>query len=152
MAGKRGSGCASARVWGGRREAEAAVARGPLCGGRAVPVDPARKERATHRTRRSSAFLSIICHPIVIVGDAVSPLLAGVVAHAVCNYNGIRWADAVLVQRRQKQLFCEPNNGVLDDPELTEMLRRQLNADPKFGAVPIGFGILIVLQITYPCT
>jgi hypothetical protein len=68
------------------------------------------------------------------------------------TYNGIRWANAVLVQRRQQQLFCEPNKGVLDGPELTEMLRRQLNANPKFGAVPFGFGILIVLQITYPCT
>ena len=67
-------------------------------------------------------------------------------------YNGIRWANAVLVQRRQQRLFCEPNNAMLDGPEITEMLRRQLNADSKFGAIPFGFGILIVLQINYPCT
>jgi hypothetical protein len=68
------------------------------------------------------------------------------------TYNGIRWANAVLVQRRQQRLFCEPNNAVFDGPEITEMLRKQLNADPKFGAVPYGFGILIVLQINYPCS
>jgi hypothetical protein len=68
------------------------------------------------------------------------------------TYNGIRWANAVLVQRGQPLLFCEPNNAVLDGPAVTEMLRRQLKADPKFGAVPYGFGILIVLQINYPCT
>jgi hypothetical protein len=68
------------------------------------------------------------------------------------TYNGMRWANAVLVQRRQQQLFCEPNNAVLDGNEVTEMLRKQLNADPKFGVVPFGFGILIVLQINYPCT
>jgi hypothetical protein len=67
------------------------------------------------------------------------------------TYNGIRWANSVLLQRKQQLLFCEPNNVVLDGIQVKEMLRGQLNADPKFGAVPFGFGILIVLQIEFPC-
>jgi len=68
------------------------------------------------------------------------------------TYNGMRWANATLVGRKQQQLFCEPNNVVLTGPQVTEMLRGQLNADPKFGDLPYGFGILIVLQIKFPCT
>ena len=26
------------------------------------------------------------------------------------TYNGMRWANSVLVHRKQQQLFCEPNN------------------------------------------
>src|SRR5262245_22746367 len=52
------------------------------------------------------------------------------------TYNGIRWANAALVQRKQQQLFCEPNNVVLNGPQVTEMLRGQLNADPTFGELP----------------
>jgi hypothetical protein len=66
------------------------------------------------------------------------------------TYNGMRWA--ALVSRKQQQLFCEPSNIVLTGPQVTEMLRVQLNADPKFGDLPYGFGILIVLQIKFPCT
>jgi hypothetical protein len=67
------------------------------------------------------------------------------------TYNGMRWANAVLIDRKQQQLFCEPNNAALTGPQVTEMLRAQLNADPKFGALPFGFGILVVLQIQFPC-
>ena len=67
------------------------------------------------------------------------------------TYNGMRWANSVLMNRKQQQLFCEPSNVVLDGIQVEEMLRRQLSADPKFGAVPFGFGILIVLQIEFPC-
>jgi hypothetical protein len=65
------------------------------------------------------------------------------------TYNGMRWANAALVSRKQLQLFCEPN--VLTGPQITELLRGQLNADPKFGELPFGFGILVVLQIKFPC-
>ena len=68
------------------------------------------------------------------------------------TYNGMRWANSVLVHRKQQQLFCEPNNVVLTGPQVTEMLRSQLHADPKFGDIPFGFGILVVLQIKFPCT
>ena len=68
------------------------------------------------------------------------------------TYNGMRWANAALVARKQPQIFCEPNDVALDGLAVTEMLRRQLNADPKFGEIPFGFGILIVLQIRFPCT
>jgi hypothetical protein len=67
------------------------------------------------------------------------------------TYNGMRWANAVLAGKKQKQLFCEPKNVVLTGPEVTEMLRGQLNADPKFGELPFGFGIFIVLQTAFPC-
>jgi hypothetical protein len=65
--------------------------------------------------------------------------------------NGMRWANAALVSRKQQQLFCEPNNAVLTGPQVTEILRGQMNADPKFGALPFGFGILVILQINFPC-
>lgn len=68
------------------------------------------------------------------------------------TYNGMRWANSALVSRKQQQLFCEPNNAVLTGPQVAEMLRAQLNADPKFGDLPFGFAILIVLQIKFPCT
>ena len=66
------------------------------------------------------------------------------------TYNGIRWANAALVARKQEQLFCEPNNVVLTGLQVTEMLRGQLNADPKFGKLPFGFAVLVVLQIKFP--
>lgn len=68
------------------------------------------------------------------------------------TYNGMRWANAALASRKQRQLFCEPNNVVLTDPQVIEMLRGQLNADPKFGDLPFGFAILVVLQMRFPCT
>jgi hypothetical protein len=55
----------------------------------------------------------------------------------------MRWANSVLAHRKQQQLFCEPNNVALTGPEVTEMLRGQLNADPKFGELPFGFGIVV---------
>ena len=67
------------------------------------------------------------------------------------TYNGMRWANAALVSRKQRQLFCEPNNVVLTGLQVTEMLCGQLNADPKFGELPYGFGILVILQIKFPC-
>jgi hypothetical protein len=67
------------------------------------------------------------------------------------TYNGMRWANSVLVNRKQEQLFCESSKVVLTGSQVTEMLRRQLNADPKFGDLPYGFGILIVLQTKFPC-
>jgi hypothetical protein len=67
------------------------------------------------------------------------------------TYNGARWANAALVSRKQQQLFCEPNNVVLTGAQVTEMLRGQMNADPKFGELPFGFGILVILQIKFPC-
>ena len=67
------------------------------------------------------------------------------------TYNGMRWANSVLVHRKQQELFCEPNNVVLSGPQVTEMLREQLNADPKFGELPFGFGILVVVQSKFPC-
>ena len=68
------------------------------------------------------------------------------------TYNGMRWANAALASRKQRQLFCEPNNVVLTSPQVKEMLRGQLNADPKFGDLPFGFAILVVLQMKFPCT
>ena len=65
------------------------------------------------------------------------------------TYNGMRWANTFLVQRKQEQLFCEPS--VLSGPQVTEMLRKQMSADPKIGGVPFGLAILIVLQINFPC-
>lgn len=58
------------------------------------------------------------------------------------TYSGMRWANSALVSRKQQQLFCEPNNAVLTGPQVAEMLRAQLNADPKFGDLPFGFAIL----------
>ena len=67
------------------------------------------------------------------------------------TYNGMRWANGVLVQRRQQQIFCEPNRAALSGLQVAEMLHEQFKADPKFGDLPFGFGILIVLQIKFPC-
>ena len=67
------------------------------------------------------------------------------------TYNGMRWANAVLAGKKQKQLFCEPENVVLAGPEVTEMLRGQLKANSKFGELPFGFGIFIVVQAAFPC-
>jgi hypothetical protein len=62
------------------------------------------------------------------------------------TYNGMRWANAALVSRKQRQLFCEPNNVVLTGLQVAEMLRGQLNADQKFGELPFGFGNQFSLQ------
>ena len=68
------------------------------------------------------------------------------------TYNGMKWANSALAQRKQQRLYCEPDNAALSGPEVREMLRGQLNADPKFGELPYGFGILVILQIRFPCT
>jgi hypothetical protein len=47
--------------------------------------------------------------------------------------NGMRWANSVLVHRKQQLLFCEPNNVALTGPQVAEMLRSQLNADQSLG-------------------
>ena len=60
----------------------------------------------------------------------------------------MRWANSALASKKQQQLFCEPNNVVLTGPQVTEMLRRQLNTDPKFGDLPFGLAILN-LQIKF---
>ena len=68
------------------------------------------------------------------------------------TYNGMKWANSALAQRKQQRLYCEPDNAALSGPEVREMLREQLNADPKFGELPYGFAILVILQIRFPCT
>lgn len=68
------------------------------------------------------------------------------------TYNGARWANAVLASTKQKQIFCEPNRAALSGPDVTEMLREQFKEDPNFGNLPFGFGIVIILQIKFPCT
>lgn len=67
------------------------------------------------------------------------------------TYNGINWADSVLVYRKQQRLFCAPDNVVLTGPQVIEILRGQLNATPKIGEVPYGLAILFELQSKFPC-
>lgn len=61
------------------------------------------------------------------------------------TYSGMRWANSALVSRKQQQLFCEPNNAVLTGPQVAEMLRAQLNADPSLGTYHLGSPF-------FPCT
>jgi hypothetical protein len=68
------------------------------------------------------------------------------------TYNGINWADSVLVHRKQQRLFCAPDNVVLTGPQVIEILCEQLNATPKIGEVPYGFAILFALQNKFPCS
>ena len=53
------------------------------------------------------------------------------------TYNGINWADSVLVHRKQQRLFCAPDNVVLTGPQVIEMLREQLNATAKARSRPV---------------
>jgi len=66
--------------------------------------------------------------------------------------NGIWWANAVLLYKKQQPLFCPPDDWTpLISPQVIEMVCQQANEIPTLGKMPYGFAILITLQKTYPC-
>jgi hypothetical protein len=65
--------------------------------------------------------------------------------------NGINWANAVLLQRKQQPLYCPPDNFSPTGPEALEMLREITNSNSKLLNIPYGFVLLLALQKKYPC-
>lgn len=65
--------------------------------------------------------------------------------------NGINWANAALIQRKQQPLYCAPDNWSPTGPEALEMLREITNSNPDLLNIPYGFVLLLALQKKYPC-
>ena len=66
--------------------------------------------------------------------------------------NGIWWANAVLIYKKQPPLFCPPDNwAALPGPQVIEMVRRIVNENPELGKLPYGLVIMRTIALTYPC-
>ena len=67
--------------------------------------------------------------------------------------DGIGWANAAIVsERHEPPLYCLPPNLVLTGYQIVDMLRRGMKDNSVVGGVPYGFGILLVVKKTFPCT
>lgn len=65
---------------------------------------------------------------------------------------GLGWANtAVRAQRVQTRFYCPPDSREIAPPELVEILRGALEAEPRLGHQPIGFALLAALQRAFPC-
>jgi hypothetical protein len=65
---------------------------------------------------------------------------------------GLGWANtAVGAQRVQTRFYCPPDSREIAPPELVEILRGALEAEPRLGNQPIGFALLAALQRALPC-
>jgi hypothetical protein len=65
--------------------------------------------------------------------------------------NGINWANAVLLYRKQEPLYCAPDNFTLTGSQVIEMVRELATSKPKLATVPYGFAILLSIQGKYAC-
>jgi hypothetical protein len=65
--------------------------------------------------------------------------------------NGINWANAVLLYRKQEPLYCAPDNFTLTGPQVIEMVRELATSKPRLATVPYGLAILLAIQDKYPC-
>jgi hypothetical protein len=65
---------------------------------------------------------------------------------------GLGWASTALrVQRKEKGLYCLPNNLTIEPQELIDLLRDALWDEPRLGDLPIGLALLATLQRAFPC-
>jgi hypothetical protein len=65
---------------------------------------------------------------------------------------GLGWANTALrAQRVQTRFYCPSGNHEIAPPELVEILRGALEAEPRLGNQPIGFALLTALQRAFPC-
>jgi hypothetical protein len=66
--------------------------------------------------------------------------------------NGFAWANSYLQGvRKDKPLYCEPNNFLPTGSEIVEMMRREAKTKPEAGSYLLGYGILVSLQKRFPC-
>jgi len=54
--------------------------------------------------------------------------------------------------RKEKPLYCQPDNLVLTGPQLLDMLRRDAREVPENGERPFGFAVLAVSLNVFPCS
>ncbi|MBX9773983.1 MAG: hypothetical protein K2Y71_06175 [Xanthobacteraceae bacterium] len=65
---------------------------------------------------------------------------------------GLGWSNTALrAQGKQAHLYCPSNDHETTPPELIDILRGALEAEPRLRDQPIGFALLIALQRTFPC-
>jgi hypothetical protein len=66
--------------------------------------------------------------------------------------NGFGWANSDLVTRRNEPpLYCVPEKFLFTGSQILDMLRRGAKEDEIVANAPYGFGILLVMEKTFPC-
>jgi hypothetical protein len=73
------------------------------------------------------------------------------IIHADLIQRGIAVANRALVLNNQTPLYCPPPTLVLTGEQILDMLRRQAQESPPFGALSTDNGILSVLRRTFRC-
>jgi hypothetical protein len=64
---------------------------------------------------------------------------------------GLLWGNAMLKERGQPLLYCQPDKFVITGNVMIEMMRRAMKDNPKWGAFPLGMMAMATLQRTFPC-
>jgi hypothetical protein len=65
--------------------------------------------------------------------------------------DGLGYANAALVDRHEKQLYCRPPNLALADEQLVAILRAEVKKVPPVGKFPVGLVLLYGLERVFPC-
>ena len=74
-------------------------------------------------------------------------------AEMLAIQDGMLTANGYLVTyRKEPPMYCQPGKLSLTPPQLMDMLRRAVTADPKIGEADPALAILIVLRQTFPCS
>jgi hypothetical protein len=69
------------------------------------------------------------------------------------NQNGLTRANSYLrTIRKEEPFFCHPDKLVLTGPQIIDMLRREIDEDPKAGIYPYGFAILMANAKVFSCS
>ena len=63
---------------------------------------------------------------------------------------GLVWGNAMLKNRGQPLLYCQPDHLTITDSQMLDMMRRAMKDNPKWGDFPVGM-VLVTLQRTFPC-
>jgi len=67
------------------------------------------------------------------------------------NYDGLQSANSYLASQKAAKMFCPPEGKMFSGEQIMEMLRLGVASDPGLGKSPVGFAVLRVLRLTYPC-
>ncbi len=64
---------------------------------------------------------------------------------------GLLWANAMLRERGQPLLYCQPDKLDLAGAQVIGMMRQAMRDNPKWGDFALGMMVLVTLQRTFPC-
>jgi hypothetical protein len=65
--------------------------------------------------------------------------------------DGFGWANAVLNQQHDRQIYCVPETLTLTADQVLQILRDEFKKAPNLAKSPVGLTIFYGLKETFPC-